>query len=100
MIEQDELTQLTDYSSLALSQLTVPELSRRYKEKRLQHTGRKAEFVQRLSIAMGGQKLALLPATAPVPLVDVAPQVVAVNPLLVPIVADEVPQWDGNQAKV
>ena len=45
MIEKGELTQLTDYSPLVLSQLTVLELSHRCKEKRLPHTGQKAELV-------------------------------------------------------
>ena len=56
--------------------------------------------MQRVSIAMGSQNLAPLPAAAPSSLVDVPPQVVDVNPLLATLVAKEVNQLDGNESRV
>ena len=98
VIEQGEDTELADFSPSALSKLTVPELSRRCKAKRLPHTGRKADLVKRLADAMGG--VDPVPPAAAAPTVAVAPPVAEGTTPPAPLIVEQVPQRDGREDTV
>ena len=98
MIEQGEDTELAAYSPSALSKLTVPELSRRCKAKRVPQTGRKAALVKRLADAAGG--VDPVPPAAAAPTVAVVPPVAEGTTPPAPLIVEQVPQRDGMEAIV